>query len=173
MKIPPQNFYCLIWSYRFNFYKARGWRDGTAGYFAGVNAFGVYGFMILGLFFVSLGILTYAGIKPDLGFFIFIPALVFLAYYTNYKDKNCHAVFQSMEPPRASVYFSLLPYGLGTLVVPFICSLAMRSAFFISMLISSLCIALSVSIADHWAAGKIRQLQAARAAELHGKHAPR
>ena len=172
MNIPPQNFYCLIWSYRFNVYKARGWTDGTAGFFAGINAFGVYLSIIMAPFFIFFLVLGYAGIHIN-AFFVVMPVVAFFAYYTSYKDKSCRALYQSMNPPGPWVYFALFLYVLCSVIVPLLFSIVARSNFIVSILTSFLCIVLSVSIADHWAAGKIRQLQAARAAELHGKHASR
>ena len=175
MKIPPFNCACLLWSYRFNFYKAKGWRDGTAVFFAGINTSVVY----VGILYTCIIFLTtlndrvfrYTGVHIS-GFFVVLPPALLVTYYTSAKENAYRAVCQSMNPPGISVMFAVALYLLGSVMVPFVFSIAIHGKAPALLISSFICTALSVLIVDHWAAGQIRKLQATRAAELHGKHAP-
>jgi len=175
MKIPPQSFACLLWSYRYNAYKRRGWSDGLAAYFAGINASAVYIPVLAAISIALLELLRFL-LK---GFSFHVHAILVIAivmvpwaYYESSKKNIYRAVCQSMNSPGSSVLLVFFLY-LGSLMVPMLLAIAIRAKPLTLLISYALYIPLSAFIADHWAAGQIRKLQAAHTAEQHGKHASR
>lgn len=175
MKIPPQSFAYLAWSYRYNAYKRRGWSDGPAAYFAGISASAVYIPVLAAISIALLELLRFL-LK---GFSFHVHAILVIAivmvpwaYYENSKKNIYRAVCQSMNSPGPSVLLVGLLY-IGSMIVPMLLAMAIRAKPLTLSMSYALYIPLSALIVDHWAAGKIRQLQAAHTAEQHGKHASR
>ena len=173
MKMPLQNFAYLVWSYRYNALKRRGWSDGPAEYFTGMSVMAVYGPVLAAISIALLELLRFL-LK---GFPFHVHAIMIIAivmipwvYYDSSKKNIYRAVCQSMNSPGPSVLLVGLLY-IGSMIVPMLLAIAMRAKPLTLSISYALYIPLSVSIVDHWAAGQIRKLQAAHTAEQRGKHA--
>ena len=176
MKIPPYNFACLLWSYRFNFYKAKGWRDSTAIFFAGINTSVAYAAIFLtSILFLAASndwLFRHMDVHISRFFVVLAPALL-ITYYTNAKEDAYRLVCQFMNPPGISVMFALALYILGSVMMPFLFSIAMHGKYSTLLIASFICTVLSLLIVEYWATAQIRKLQAAHVAEQHGKHPSR